>query len=391
MFCKRLILLFLVLPVYLVAAVGIELDSNIRIETSGGVRVEIDGDLSGDGYFRGELCSGSRTGMTEFAGLSLSLSMDGSITRITGSSYSEGNGEGTNIERYFILNNSSGSSVTADVTFNFIASGGDDERNGLNGPFFIYRYASGWQGYGDGDASSPISAGSVVIPADSSVWMLSEGIGVKARLFLEGPYDASGDSMLTILCPDYDNVIPLTSPYAADDRSCTAVPSCVTDWVLVEVRSSMDGSSIGSRACFLKSDGYLVADDGSTDCVGVCCCPGDYYLVIKHRNHLDIETSSACTGLTWGTEPDVYNFTSGTGKYKGGDACMLETSVYGMYTGDADDDGQVQVDDKNDYWQTQVGESGYKCSDFDLNGQVQISDKNDYWIDNTGKGSQVVY
>jgi hypothetical protein len=62
-----------------------------------------------------------------------------------------------------------------------------------------------------------------------------------------------------------------------------------------------------------------------------------------------------------------------------------------MYAGDASANGQIQNDDKNNYWKTQAGQAGYKSADFNLNGQVQNDDKNNYWKSNVGKGTQVPF
>ncbi len=389
----RLVLSFsLLCATALFASVDLTIEAGIVVETSSGVNIEIDGILteSGTGYLKGEISSGTRTGMTSFAGLILSSGMDGTITRTTGSAYSGGNGEGTNLKRYYELNNTGGDTVTAVMTVAYVSSGSHDEQNGLTAPYFAYRYTTDWAGFGCGSSTSPINADTVEIPPDTSKWIFSEGVRVAVKLFLEGPYHADGDTMSTILGPDSSDVIPLTSPHAEDPRTCSTIPSGVTDWVLVQVRSKVDTAALGSRSCFLKKDGTIVGDDGSTAYMGVCCMPDDYFLVIQHRNHLAIETAAVVSNLTWGTTPSsVYDFTTGTDKYHKSDAALLETGVYGMYAGDASHNQQVQNDDKNDIWKVQVGQAGYKSADFNLNGQVQNDDKNDIWKSNVGKGSQV--
>ena len=69
----------------------------------------------------------------------------------------------------------------------------------------------------------------------------------------------------------------------------------------------------------------------------------------------------------------------------------LTTGVFGIPTGDANANGQIQNDDKNYYWNNQAGLGGYKSADFNLNGQVQNDDKNDYWKQNVGKGTYVPF
>ena len=87
----------------------------------------------------------------------------------------------------------------------------------------------------------------------------------------------------------------------------------------------------------------------------------------------------------------LYDFTTGSDKYYGTTSAAkeLETNVWGMISGDASGNGEVQADDKESYWRVEVGLSGYKASDFNLNGEVQADDKESYWRVNVGRGSQV--
>ncbi len=372
------------------ASVDVEVSTGMLLETTGGGYVEIDGALSevGTGYLKGRIASGSRTGMTSFAELTLSAGMDGTVIRTTGAAYAKGHGEGTNFKRSYEVNNTGGGAVTADVQIAYVGSGTYDERNGLTGPYFLYRYASGWTGYGDGVFSSPDSAAGVVIPVGATDWVLSEGVRVAAKIFLEGPYDADGDSMTTTLGPDSDDVIPATSPYSEDVRTATAVPSGVTDWVLVQVRSTVDGSALGARSCFLKANGMLVGDDGSTGYIGVKVPPGGYYVVVRHRNHLAVMTAAAVAGLTWGVTPSTYDFTTGSGQFYGtGGAKELETDVWGMIAGDPNSSGGVNA---TDYLvvKGESGQSGYYAEDCNMSGLVNATD---YLVikPNSGKNCQV--
>ena len=159
------------------ASASLEGGSGVLMETTGGVSVEITGDLieTGTGYFKGKISSGSRTGMTSFAGLTLSSGISGTIMRTTGTAYAKGNGEGTNFKRYYELNNTGGSAVTADMQIGYVSSGSNDERNGLSGPYYIYRYTDKWIGFRDGSSASPASAERYRIPTGSSDWVVSDG------------------------------------------------------------------------------------------------------------------------------------------------------------------------------------------------------------------------
>ncbi len=234
------------------------------------------------------------------------------------------------------------------------------------------------------DHSSLVDAGSAYI------YKLNAYVNVK--VFLEGPYDAVGDTMSTAL--NDNGYLPLSQPFNSSpwnyggSESVSSIPAGVVDWVLVELRTGTAADTrVASRAAFLKKDGTIVDLDGTSQVKFLGLLPDNYYIVIRHRNHLAVMSANAVTLSE--NSSTLYDFTTGTAQYYGADAKQLETGVYGMYTGDASANGQVQTSDKNDYWKSQVGTNGYKSADFNLNGEVQTSDKNDYWKNNVGRGTQV--
>ena len=385
---KHWILICLVLSGVLFGAVTLDIGTGILVEMSGSCSVEVDSlSETGTGYFKGEITSGAQTGMTEFAGMSLSAGLTGSITRHTGAAYSKGNGEGTNFLRYYEVSNTGGSDLTADMRVQFVSSG-NDERNGLSGPYFLHRYASSkWTGHGCGVTVTPDTADGVVIPSGSSDWLLSTGNRLAVKAFLHGPYSTTGDTMTAYLEPSA--YIPLISPYTDDARTVSAIPSDVIDWVFLQVRSSATNDTVASRSAFIDTEGNIVDDDGTTLYTYIAAFPASYYITVLHRNHCSIMTS-ASHALAFGSSTQ-YNFTDNSSKYYGGTlaANELETDVWGMITGDANMNGEVQADDKENYWRVEVGLPGYKASDFNLNGEVQADDKESYWRINVGKGSQV--
>ncbi|MBN1781674.1 hypothetical protein JW948_11145 [bacterium] len=372
---KRLCFFLMTAAAGLFAGVNLRVNTGVVVRTTGDVLVKIDGDITEDGPFVGRLGSGNRTGVTEFAGLTLGSGLEGSVMRITGSAYTEGNGEGTNVKRYYQVDNS-GSQMSTDLSAVFRTAGTWDEQNGLSGPYYLYRFASSaWAVYGSGTSGSPVTVTDAVIPAGASDWVISVPCRVAAKLFLEGPYDTGTHLMTTTLGPGGTAVIPLTAPYAEDSRTCAAVTSGVTDWVLVQLRSTASGTESASRSCFLRADGMLTEADGTTTQIPVPAAPGDYYLVLRHRNHLSVMSASAVTGLTWGGTASMIDFTAGTGQYYGSDAVLLETGVYGLYAGDCNQDGGVTVTDNNMIMSNRNDE-GYEDSDLNMDGNVTISDNN---------------
>jgi hypothetical protein len=177
-------------------------------------------------------------------------------------------------------------------------------------------------------------------------------------------------------------------------RTVSAIPSNVVDWVLIELRSSTTSPAIGYRSAFLRYDGVVVGDDG-IDVVPVDVPAGDYFIVIRHRNHLAVMSKDDFP-VALSSYPDVatlYDFTTGSDQFHGGSAgaIQIDTSPirWGMISGDGNSNGQVQNDDSENIWKPENGTPGYKNSDFNLNGQVQNDDNENYWKPNNGRGSQV--
>jgi hypothetical protein len=111
------------------------------------------------------------------------------------------------------------------------------------------------------------------------------------------------------------------------------------------------------------------------------------YIAVFHRNHLGVMSANPVT-LSGGIYS--YNFTTGSGQAYGINAQKnIGGGNYGLYAGDFNSDGSINVSDKTNPWSTGAGKFGYLPSDGDLDGQADNQDKNDEWLPNDGKGSQV--
>ena len=112
---------------------------------------------------------------------------------------------------------------------------------------------------------------------------------------------------------------------------------------------------------------------------------GDYYIKIHHRNHIDVMSRTAHS--LWIDTASLYDFTTGTNKYRGEEAMDLGLGLYGMFAGDANGTGLVNSADylavKND-----VGSAGYYHCDCNMTGLVN---SNDYLVikPNIGKTTQI--
>jgi len=109
------------------------------------------------------------------------------------------------------------------------------------------------------------------------------------NVHIEGPYNKTTHQMDNSL----HNIIPKNSPFSIDSQSVTDISPNVVDWILIELRKeSALTKIISSRSAFLLKNGNIV-DTNGIDPVKFTVEDSSYYIVIKHRNHLQIMSSSA--------------------------------------------------------------------------------------------------
>jgi hypothetical protein len=236
----------------------------------------------------------------------------------------------------------------------------------------------------------------VVVPCTLEV---SGGIVVNLNINLEGPY--SGSEMGTNL--NSSGYLPLNQPYDAapwnypGTESVSSIPnSNVVDWVLVELRETAGDAATATPATvierkvgFVLNNGTITGIDGNSPLRFDVEITDNLFVVVYHRNHLGIMTANA-VGLSGGEYS--YDFTTGEGQVYGGHNAHkeIDTGIWGMVSGDADANGEIDNKDKDDFWEIQNGNTGYLSGDFNLSGEVNLSDKTSKWKDNAGKCSQVI-
>jgi hypothetical protein len=208
---------------------------------------------------------------------------------------------------------------------------------------------------------------------------LCEGSGASAniKVFLQGCYN--GGSMVTDLYSR--GYIPITQPYNISPWNYSgvedvgAIPPGVVDWVLVELRTN-ETTVAGRRAGFLKSDGTITDVDGSSQLFFGGVSSGDYYVVVRHRDHLAVMSSAA---VSLSAVSPLYDFTTAQTQAHGTNPMAdLGSGKYGMISGDTNGDGIVDATDRSNAWNDRL-QTGYKNSDVSLDGIVDASDRSDIW------------
>jgi hypothetical protein len=215
---------------------------------------------------------------------------------------------------------------------------------GSTGGSTFYYYLYDWVVYTD-----PVVATSARTMVTATV---TNGVQLTVKMKLEGPY-VSGtglmDDGLRVA-----GIVPLNEPYtalglvqAAGGGGETMAASMLTpsgndaiiDWVRVELRSSADPASIvATKQCLLQRDGDVVTTTGgSTLTFGVV--PGNYYVAVRHRNHLGCMTASA---LALSTSPVLVDMTlAGTSTW-GTQARKDISGTQVLWTGNAVFDAELR-------------------------------------------------
>ena len=132
-----------------------------------------------------------------------------------------------------------------------------------------------------------------------------QNIKVQVKALLQGPFDSSTLMMVDTLRSK--GLIPTTQPYNNDSflykGTETIKASLLTttgtdapvDWVLVELRNATTpANTVARKAALLQRDGDVM--DAATGDVTLSfdgVTQGNYYVVVRHRNHLGVMTAAA--------------------------------------------------------------------------------------------------
>ncbi len=181
--------------------------------------------------------------------------------------------------------------------------------------------------------------------------MMTGGVSVDVKVFLEGAMDGAGTAMTTTLATGFTgNVIPSEQPYNAapwnyaGTESFSTVPADATDWVLVQLATGQATATVvESKAGIALSDGSVVdAVNGGPLTFSSASASTPYFVIVRHRNHLPIATPAAVTGGSI-----TFDFTTTVGTPPGTFTPMVDVGggIYAMYAGNVNGDGFVNAGD----------------------------------------------
>ncbi|MEM6319096.1 MAG: hypothetical protein AAF960_15590, partial [Bacteroidota bacterium] len=129
------------------------------------------------------------------------------------------------------------------------------------------------------------------------------GLNLEIKVLLSGAYNTGNSMMSDDLRAG--NLIPTAQPYNAlmdfayagtetvnPTVFSTTGNDAIVDWILVELRDAGDPTSVvETRAGLLQRDGDIVDTDG-TSALSFTSSSDDYYVAVRHRNHLGCMTQN---------------------------------------------------------------------------------------------------
>ena len=228
---------------------------------------------------------------------------------------------------------------------------------------------------------------------------------IDAKVLLSGPYNSSTGLMSDQLRTK--NLLPLQEPYSGKasfvhvgegggeivgDASVfdnTNDEDDIVDWVFVELRDKDDiNTVVNTKSALIQRDGDIVDIDGESRLV-MKVEADDYYLVIRHRNHLGVMSA---TPITFRAASSIKNdFTQDASLVYGG-SLYDNDGTLSMFAGNANGANVVSAAQKqirmtgppsiNDYSQllstlsdlyVSIIFNVYDDSDLNLDGNVRMT------------------
>lgn len=216
---------------------------------------------------------------------------------------------------------------------------------------------------------------------------------LKARVYLSSVDPASG------LMDDYiksEPNFPLSDPYAVagvyngrythvknTTLSTTTAQvlaasgnNAIVDWVFLELRTGTAASTtvVNTRAALLQKDGDVVGMDGVSP-VRFYMPDGNYYLALRHRNHLGFRTAAP---ITLSSNPAVVDFTDNSVALNGSfpvAGVFNYPDLFTMVGGDGNADGSVDASDQAAFFADNGLFDDYSLNtDHNLDGSVDAFD-----------------
>ena len=231
--------------------------------------------------------------------------------------------------------------------------------------------------------------------AELTTTVKGTGIPLYVKAILQGPSLSSGAAMHDSLRTQL--LLPQVEPYR--NTGYTSVNNtdietarvgifdstgskAIVDWVWLELRNASNPLSVvATRSALIRTDGMVTDVDGVSPVLFNNVASGNYYVVIRHRNHLGVMTASP---LALNSQSNsVVDFTSTSLATYGTNAQRTFNGKRQMWAGDINKDGFIRyngtANDKNAILSIvgmanpNVIISGYNIGDANMDGKVKYN------------------
>lgn len=173
----------------------------------------------------------------------------------------------------------------------------------------------------------------------------SEGVRVAVKVFLQGALmDTPSDRSLMRDDLRRADLIPVDEPYgnggSITDLTLFDVEeeNALVDWVSIELRTPSSPSSfVAARSALLQRDGDVVDLDGTSPVFFEGVELGEYYVVVRHRNHLGIATQGP---ILMGSDAKSIDFSDPGFPVFGEHVRVQVGEAMAMWAGDINQDGR---------------------------------------------------
>jgi uncharacterized protein YjdB len=195
----------------------------------------------------------------------------------------------------------------------------------------------------------------------------------------------------------------------------TTGEDAITDWVSVELRDKTDNTLLlAQRAGLVQRDGDVIDLNGELGLRFKGLDVDDYYVVVRHRNHLGAMTAAPKTPemladlidftvvetgfFDFGAGKNIYDYTGLAQAPLTGNAASNKTGYFALWGGDFDGDGKIKFTNPEDDLNNLFGNVflyeivpgveynfytnfdfafGYQTGDYDLNSKSKFDNPND--------------
>ncbi len=183
---------------------------------------------------------------------------------------------------------------------------------------------------------------------------LDDGVKLQAKVLLQGTYNNNTARMNDTLRSK--DLLPMAQPYSIAPFNYSGTETlnptlktatdnkAVVDWILVDLRTSAN-TLVATRAVMLQRDGTLVDAQTGANTVHFASIPtGNYYVSVRHRNHLGVMTASP---ISLSATAKAVDFTSTTTPLAGNDTRYVSGDTAMLWVGDVNNSQTLTANGPN--------------------------------------------